>query len=405
MTLERTRWDIVGLALAAGYIVGLQVGKVPPALPMLQDELGMTRVAAGLVASSFYGIGAVLGVLGGLLADRLGPMRLVIAGGLVMAIAGLAGGFAATGGFLLATRLVEGFGFLALTVASPKLIGAATVAGVRSLAMGMWGTYMPVGMALSMVIATWTLGSIGWRGLWFVNAGIVLLFVFVFAWGASPRRWHSRAVTGGAFDGEGARATLARPGPWLFGACFVLFSIQWLALMAWLPTFMIETQGHSLTEAARLAALVVLSTAVGSVAGGWFMHRRIARWLLIGIAYVVMGVCGALVFAPFAPAGIKIPLGTAFALVGGMLPAACLAGAAAHAPGQAQVAMASGFVVQGAALGSVLGPPVLAAVTIMFGGWDAAWWTMMVCPGIGLAATIALRRAERRLTQSAGTAS
>ena len=271
--------------------------------------------------------------------------------------------------------------------------------------MGMWGTYMPVGMALSMVIATWTLGSIGWRGLWFVNAGIVLLFVFVFAWGASPRRWHSPAVTGGAFDGEGARATLARPGPWLFGACFVLFSIQWLALMAWLPTFMIETQGHSLTEAARLAALVVLSTAVGSVAGGWFMHRRIARWLLIAIAYVVMGVCGALVFAPFVPAGIKIPLGTAFALVGGMLPAACLAGAAAHAPGQAQVAMASGFVVQGAALGSVLGPPVLAAVTIMFGGWDAAWWTMTVCPGIGLAATIALRRAERRLTQSARTAS
>ncbi len=125
MTLERTRWDIVGLALAAGYIVGLQVGKVPPALPILQDELGMTRVAAGLVASSFYGIGAVLGVPGGLLADRLGPMRLVIAGGLVMAIAGLAGGFAANGALLLATRLVEGFGFLALTVASPKLIGAS----------------------------------------------------------------------------------------------------------------------------------------------------------------------------------------------------------------------------------------------------------------------------------------
>ena len=33
MTLDRTRWDIVGLALGAGYIVGLQVGQVPPALP------------------------------------------------------------------------------------------------------------------------------------------------------------------------------------------------------------------------------------------------------------------------------------------------------------------------------------------------------------------------------------
>ena len=35
MSLNRTRWDMVSLALAAGYIVGLQVGKVPPALPLL----------------------------------------------------------------------------------------------------------------------------------------------------------------------------------------------------------------------------------------------------------------------------------------------------------------------------------------------------------------------------------
>ena len=404
MALERTRWDIVGLALTAGYIVGLQVGKVPPALPMLQDELDLPRVAAGLVASSFYGIGAVFGVLGGLLADRLGPTRLIVAGSMVMAIGSLAGGFAESGALLLATRLMEGFGFLALTVAAPKLIGAATLAGVRNFALGIWGTYMPVGMALSMVIATLLLGSIGWRGLWFVNSGIILLFVFVFAWGASPRRWRTPAVTGGAFDSAGVRATLVRPGPWLFGACFVLFSIQWLALMAWLPTFLMETQGRSLAGAALLAALVVFGTAIGSVAGGWLMHRQVARWLLIGIAYVVMGICAALIFAPFMPAGVKMPLAVSFALVGGLLPAACLAGAAAHAPGQAQVAMASGFVVQGAALGSVLGPPALAAVTDAFGGWEAAWWTMLVCPGIGLVAAVALRGTERRLTRIAKTA-
>ena len=185
----------------------------------------------------------------------------------------------------------------------------------------------------------------------------------------------------------------------------MLFSIHWLALMTWLPTFLIETQGRSLTGTALLAALVVVSTAIGSVAGGWLMHRQAARWLLIGIAYVVMGVCATLIFAPFMPAGVKMPLAVTFALVGGMLPAACLAGAAAHAPAQAQVAMASGFVVQGAALGSVLGPPALAAVTDGFGGWEEAWWTMLVCPGIGLLAAVALRGAERRLTQIEGSAS
>jgi len=52
MAHVRTRWDIVALALTAGYIVSTQFGKVPPALPMLQTDLGMPRVVAGLIASS-----------------------------------------------------------------------------------------------------------------------------------------------------------------------------------------------------------------------------------------------------------------------------------------------------------------------------------------------------------------
>ena len=155
--------------------------------------------------------------------------------------------------------------------------------------------------------------------------------------------------------------------------------------MAWLPTFLIETQGRSLAEAALLTAFIVSMTALGAAAGAWLMHRDAARWLLIAVAYVAMGVCGATLFASFTPAAAKIPIAACFALIGGLLPAACLEGGAAHAPSQAQVAMASGFVAQGAALGSVLGPPLLAAVTDALGDWASAWWMMLVCPGVGLA--------------------
>ncbi len=404
MTPERTRWDIVVLALAAGYVVGLQVGKVPPALPMLESEFDLPRVLAGFVASSFYCVAAVFGVLGGLLVDRMGPRRLVFAGSSLMALGSLIGGFAETGTLLLATRFLEGFGFVTLTAAAPKIIVASTRAEVRSLAFGFWGTYMPVGMTTSLVIATLFLDSISWRGLWFLNAGIILLFALTFAWGTAPRRWSGPETFEKAAGRSGVRATLTRPGPWLFGASFVLFSIQWLALIAWLPTFLIETQGRTLAGAALFTAFVVCFTALGSVAGAWLMHRQFARWLLIGIAYVVMGVSGALVFAPFTPADAKIPLAACFALMGGMLPAACLAGAAAHAPSQAQVATSSGFVVQGAALGSVLGPPMLAGVMHVFGGWETAWWTMLACPSLGLAIVALLRGAEARLARTAGTA-
>ena len=66
--------------------------------------------------------------------------------------------------------------------------------------------------------------------------------------------------------------------------------------------------------------------------------------------------------------------------------------------------MASGFVAQGAAIGSVLGPPLLAAVTEAVGDWESAWWAMLVCPGVGLVVVAAVRRADARLAQEASTA-
>ena len=404
MAPERSRWDIVMLAFAAGYVVGMQVGKVPPALPALEAELGLPRVIAGLIASSYYGIGAVLGVAGGLLVDRLGIRRMVILGGVTMALASLAGGFASNGAQLLAARIVEGFGYATLTVAGPKMLVAATDVHARRFVLGIWGTYMPVGIALSLAVATALLEPFGWRGLWFLNAGLIVLFLLGFAAVAAPGRWRAPAAAETTLDREGVRATLARPGPWLFGACFVIFAVQWQAIMAWLPTFLIETQARSLTGAALFTALFVLATAAGSVASAWLMQRGIARWLLLGVSFAAMGVCAAMLYAPFTPVAAKIPLAVCFALAGGPVPSACFEGGIAHAPGPARVAMTGGFVAQGAALGAVAGPPLLAAVTQALGGWEAAWWTMLVCAALGFAAVAGVWRADARLARALAVA-
>ena len=66
---------------------------------------------------------------------------------------------------------MEGFGFATLSLAAPKMLVAATDAGVRRFVLGVWGTYMPVGIALSLVLATLLLEPVGWRGLWFLNSG------------------------------------------------------------------------------------------------------------------------------------------------------------------------------------------------------------------------------------------
>ena len=389
-----TRWDIVLMALGAGILAGFQVGKVPPALPVLRESLGLDFVTAGWLTSIYYAIGAVAAVAVGLLSDRAGPRRLMLVGAAFLGVGSLMGGLVSGSAWLLVARFVEGFGFVGVTVTAPKLIAAAARPRDYGLAFGIWGAYMPIGMAIAMLIAPALLDAVGWRGFWLVSAALVAFFVAALGWSLHPRRWPV-AFDSQALDWSGVRATLARAALWLFGLSFAFYTLQWFAIMTWLPTFLIETQGRSAAGAAVWGAMVVAVNALGNFAAAWLMHRGAPRWALIGVAFCAMGGASAGIFLAGTPGELKIVLAFVFSAVGGLLPAAAIAGAAAHAPRAAFVAMASGFVVQGAAIGSLLGPPLMASAVEGLGGWAASWWVMLAVSTAGLGLVAGLVAAER----------
>ena len=54
--------------------------KVAPAIPGLRDELGLTLVESGLIATMFNLMGMLVGMLAGVLCDRFGHKRLALGG-------------------------------------------------------------------------------------------------------------------------------------------------------------------------------------------------------------------------------------------------------------------------------------------------------------------------------------
>ena len=80
------------MALGAGILAGFQVGKVPPALPVLRQDLGLGLVTAGWLTSIYYAIGAAVAVAVGLLSDRAGPRRLMLLGVAFLGVGSLLGG-------------------------------------------------------------------------------------------------------------------------------------------------------------------------------------------------------------------------------------------------------------------------------------------------------------------------
>ena len=92
--------------------------KVPPALPALRADLGLTLVESGCIADhAVHASARSAGVFFGAVADRFGQKRFALAGLALMVAGGLLGAAAPGYAALLASRFLEGVGFMLFVVA------------------------------------------------------------------------------------------------------------------------------------------------------------------------------------------------------------------------------------------------------------------------------------------------
>jgi MFS family permease len=387
-----TRWPAVAAALFAGVVAAGYVGKLPPALPALKSEFGLSLVAAGWVVSTFNTVALATAVGFGLVADRIGAFRFALAGLALLVVGGVAGAAAPSGAWLIASRVVEGAGLLAATVSAAALIFAATAPGDRKLAVGVWSAYMPFGMAVAMVAAPLAIDSVGWRGLWLA---VVAATVAAAAALASQRRNYPQPPPSGRTF-RAIVAGLAQRGAWWNSLVMTFYTAQWTGLMVWLPTFLVQTLGASLAAASLVAAGVVAINVPGNLTGAWLMQRHTPRGLLVCAAAVAMGAFAVGIFAEAAPDWLRLGSCFAFSYCSGVIPAASFAASQSYARSQSQVASLQGLMMQGSNLGQFLGPPAIAAAVSIGGRWGDAVYVMVAAAALTLACGVAVARDERR---------
>ena len=171
-----SNWPAIWAIFAGGLVAGAYITKVAPALPGLREELGLTLVESGFIATTFNVMGMLVGMLAGVLCDRFGHKRLALAGLGVLFVGGILGAGSWGFGSLLFGRFVEGVGFILFTVSAVALMSAsAATPRDRAKALGLWSAYMPTGGAIALFAAPWLIASWGWRGLWMVLAIAAIL--------------------------------------------------------------------------------------------------------------------------------------------------------------------------------------------------------------------------------------
>ena len=110
--------------IAGGIIAAAQIGKIIVAMPLIQAEMRLGLGEVSLLIAVFATLGSLFGLGAGVMARRIGARRCLVGGMLTIATASAAGAFAHGAGLLLASRIAEGMGFLAIVVVVPDLLNA-----------------------------------------------------------------------------------------------------------------------------------------------------------------------------------------------------------------------------------------------------------------------------------------
>lgn len=391
----RTPWPLVGLLVAAGVVAAFHVGKMPPSIPSIREELDASLRQAGWLLSTINLVTALGGMAIALTADRFGHRRLVLLGTGLCALASLAGAFADSVNLLMVTRVVEGLGFIAVAVAAPTLLLRICTQASQRITMAIWTTYMPAGAGTMMLIAAMILPGTSWRIVWLVASAASVLMVVALLVGALRRRELDPVpVVHRPVLGE-MKEVATSGGPLAIALCFGAYSCCWFAVVGFLPTLQIDRLGFSTSTAAIVTALVAMVNVTGNLSAGWLLHHGVPRVVVIVGAAVTMSFCAAGIFVDGVPDVLRLVLAGLYSAVIGVIPGCLFTAIPVHAPRPQLAGAATGLLMQGSNIGSLMGPPITGAL-VAAAGWPSAAWLTSIALGVAAAAGLFLHWREKR---------
>ena len=319
---------VVTLALAYGVWYAYSVFLVA-----LLREFGWSRSVLAGAFSIFTLVSGGAGPVLGALADRFGPRRLILIGGVLLA------------GSLWADSLVTRAWHLYLTFGLLTAVGVATAGWTPAvvmvqrqwkarlgLALGIAGSGVGLGIFLVVPLCQALIDGFGWRWAFRVLAVLCALWILPATYLAIrdapplPRVPVARSGDGHPATGEHSlQRALVNPSFRLIGLAVFLGSICSQTLHVHQAAFLVD-HGLSAMTAASVISVVGASSILGKTGGGW-ISDHLSRELVyaLGMIGMILGV-GVLWLVALAPSawlalGYAVLFGVGYSVTAFIVPA------------------------------------------------------------------------------------
>jgi MFS family permease len=211
-------------------------------LKSIMAEFGLTTEIAGLLGSATLIASAIGGMIFGVVADRYGRTRALMASVLIYSIFTAACGFAQSVTQLAIFRVLLGLGFGGEWASGAALVSETWPAEHRGKALGLMQSSWAIGYGLAAVVTMLVLPRWGWRGVFFVGILPALLTLWIRRYVREPRIWvearervsnHIRRIRfADIFAGRMLALTIAVT---VMNACTMF---AWWGFNLWLPGYL-----------------------------------------------------------------------------------------------------------------------------------------------------------------------
>ena len=269
-------------------------------LAYLIRQFGMSTSTAGLLNSLTLVASAIGGLLFGLIADRIGRTRSLMAAILVYSLASAACGFSHSVPQLAVFRFLLGLGMGGEWTAAAALIAETWRAEHRGKALGLMQSAYAIGEAIAALVVAVVLPHFGWRAVFFVGVLPALLVFWIQSSVPEPALWTARTgkpkraplrdlFSGGLLKTGALATTMNACG--LFG--------YW-GLFTWIPAYLslpLAQGGRGLSLAKTTTFFLVLCAGkfLGYASFGFFADafgRRKPYFIYLMVAALLVPVYG-----------------------------------------------------------------------------------------------------------------
>jgi MFS family permease len=264
------------------YVDRVNVGT---AAPIIKAELKLSNTDLGLIFSAFAYPYAVFQIIGGLLADKWGPRRMLLICGLIWAgataLTGLAGGVLS----LFLFRFALGFGEGATFPTATRAMQSWVPAEERGFAQGITHAFARLGNAITPPLVVALMALLTWRGS-FVALGLVsFVWVVVWYWYYRDDPRQHKGITAEELArlpvGDVKQGVQKPPIPWkrlvlrMWPVTLTYFCYGWSLwlYLNWLPSFFKEGYQLDIKNSALFASGVFFAGVVGDTVGGVISDR------------------------------------------------------------------------------------------------------------------------------------